>query len=199
MAKLSRNFRIFDQTLYSLKTAVKSVFPREQSFFYTRETKRCFAILMSKRREREKFVEMWLNVLEGLRRFTPGYRFFSTSASTSNWRRFDQLIYFRRYVYRGLHPNGSRDLCCGGGGKQTPTTTRSRRADAKPRDGPFAIKVFFFNVFDSWVHINSAWVCAIFIHFLVVVLWPNEIFAPPLTWKVSLRCAVIKYVFVLPH
>jgi len=31
----------------------------------------------------------------------------------------------------GLHPNGSRDQCCDSGGKQTPTTTRSRRADAK--------------------------------------------------------------------
>jgi len=40
-------------------------------------------------------------------------------------------------------------------------------------------RCFVCNVFDCWVHKNSAWVCAIFIYFLVVALSPNEMFAPP--------------------
>jgi len=60
-------------------------------------------------------------------------------------------------------------------------------------------RCFVCNVLDRWVHKNSAWVCAIFIYFLVVVLSPNEVFAPPSTWKVSVRREVKTYVFVFPH
>jgi len=96
--------------------------------------------------------------------------------------------------YRGLHPNGSRDQCYGSWGKQTPTTTRSRRETRHLKS-----RCFVCNVLDRWVHKNSAWVCAIFTYFLVVGLSPNEMFAPPSTWKVSVRCEVITYVFVFPH
>jgi len=41
------------------------------------------------------------------------------------------------------------------------------------------------------VHRNSAWLFVRGICFFVVVLLPNDIFAPPSTLKVSVRCEVV--------
>jgi len=49
-------------------------------------------------------------------------------------------------------------------------------------------RCFVCNVFDRWVHMNSARVCAFFIYFLVVVLSPNENFALNLTHIKPIVC-----------